>query len=203
MNSTTPHRKGACCSLVTVKVSQEESTKFGCFIKDANTDRMVHHAEKPEHYVSDLINCGIYLFNKETKKMFDQAREVKEKSISEELQHKPCMKFIKRSKDLDSSYLSIEHDVLKLVKNAYLYQHKGFWQQLKTTGDLLAANQRLLRFYSQYNVIYHNTQYNLLENCVLVHKSAKISPSAKLGPYVVIGAGCDIGDGVRIRDSIV
>ena len=57
--------KNAACSMVTIKVSKEESLKYGCFIKDVQTDQMVHHAEKPEAYISDLVNTGIYLFNKE------------------------------------------------------------------------------------------------------------------------------------------
>jgi len=38
---------------------------------------MVHHAEKPEEFISALVNCGIYLFNKSGKDIFLQAKELK------------------------------------------------------------------------------------------------------------------------------
>ena len=85
---------------------------------------MVHHAEKPEEFISTLVNCGIYLFNKSGKDVFLQAKEIKEQSISEELLQQPCLKYIKKSKELDKNYLSIENDILYLLKdNVYLYQH--------------------------------------------------------------------------------
>lgn len=79
------YRKNAETTLVTVKVNKEESTRFGCFIKDSKTDKMVHHAEKPEHYISDLVNCGIYFFNKAIKEAFEKAKIEKENNVSEEL----------------------------------------------------------------------------------------------------------------------
>ena len=32
---------------------------------------LIHHAEKPENFISDLINCGIYLFNQSFKSIFE------------------------------------------------------------------------------------------------------------------------------------
>jgi mannose-1-phosphate guanylyltransferase len=74
---------------------------------------LIHHAEKPEKYISNLVNCGVYLFNAGFKKSILYAKEKKETSLSDELVHKPYVKFIKRSTDLNAKYLSLENDVFK------------------------------------------------------------------------------------------
>ena len=35
---------------------------------------LVHHAEKPEHYIGNLINCGVYVISKSSIEAFLQAR---------------------------------------------------------------------------------------------------------------------------------
>jgi mannose-1-phosphate guanylyltransferase len=34
---------------------------------------LIHHAEKPDNFVSDLINCGIYIFASSFKSVFEAA----------------------------------------------------------------------------------------------------------------------------------
>lgn len=62
---------------MSMKVPANESMKFGCFIAKGKTNgiiykyiltyiiELVHFSEKPDLYVSDLINCGVYLFSAE------------------------------------------------------------------------------------------------------------------------------------------
>jgi mannose-1-phosphate guanylyltransferase len=40
----------------------DEAHKYGCLAIDPNTNEALHYAEKPETFVSDIINCGAYLF---------------------------------------------------------------------------------------------------------------------------------------------
>ncbi|CAK70943.1 unnamed protein product (macronuclear) [Paramecium tetraurelia] len=185
--------KSGICSIMTVRVSKEESTRYGCLIKDPNTDQLIHHAEKPEQYISNLVNCGVYLFNQSFQTTILNVKAKKEANLSEELQDQPF------------SYLSLENDVLKLTERdrVFVYEHTGFWQSIKSTTDLLNANRLLLQYYRQNPFLFKNPEFEINGEGVLIHKSAKIHPTAKLGSNVVIGAGCDIGEGVRIKNSIL
>jgi mannose-1-phosphate guanylyltransferase len=45
------------------KVAAEEAHKYGCLAVNETTHEVLHYAEKPETFVSDIINCGVYLFS--------------------------------------------------------------------------------------------------------------------------------------------
>ena len=59
------------------RVDPKEALNYGCFIHNPETlginlyNKMInylellHFAERPEIFVSDLINCGVYLFSAE------------------------------------------------------------------------------------------------------------------------------------------
>ena len=40
----------------------EYTSNYGCLVKDENTHELLHYTEKPETFVSDLINSGTILF---------------------------------------------------------------------------------------------------------------------------------------------
>lgn len=45
-----------------MKVPEKEAHKYGCLAIDPHTKEVLHYAEKPETFISDIINCGIYVF---------------------------------------------------------------------------------------------------------------------------------------------
>lgn len=45
------------------RVFHDEAKKYGCLVQDLHTKEILHWAEKPETFVSDIINCGIYLLD--------------------------------------------------------------------------------------------------------------------------------------------
>jgi mannose-1-phosphate guanylyltransferase len=51
-------------SLCTVlgKHISESPSNYGCIVSDPSGE-VTHYAEKPETFVSDLINCGVYVFS--------------------------------------------------------------------------------------------------------------------------------------------
>lgn len=63
-------------------MQSKNTSKYGCFIMEKVTNKLLHHAEKPNTFISDLINCGIYLFNKNYKQVFKEARALKINEIS-------------------------------------------------------------------------------------------------------------------------
>ena len=51
----------ACIHLQVTKV--EEPSKYGVVVFDSNTGRIEKFVEKPQVYVSNKINAGLYIFN--------------------------------------------------------------------------------------------------------------------------------------------
>lgn len=113
---------------------------------------LVHHAEKPEHFIGNLINCGVYIFSKSSKEAFLQARQMRTQ-VSLNFWLNP-MKFLKKieelekskknlyltgsSKDLNKDYLSIEKDLLMVYagkRQIFIYQltPSDFWRKITTS----------------------------------------------------------------------
>ena len=59
-------------TILGTEATESQSVKYGCIVEDSGTHEVLHYVEKPETYVSTLINCGIYLFGCD---LFDFIRE--------------------------------------------------------------------------------------------------------------------------------
>jgi mannose-1-phosphate guanylyltransferase len=64
-------------TILGTEATETQSVNYGCMVSDRQTHEVLHYVEKPENYVSTLINCGIYLFNLE---IFDHIRDELSKS---------------------------------------------------------------------------------------------------------------------------
>lgn len=63
-----------------VTVPKETATKYGCIVSDPANGLVRHYVEKPEGWISSLINAGIYLFDK---RFFDEVKiAMDEKTLS-------------------------------------------------------------------------------------------------------------------------
>lgn len=67
---------GKMATLLATQVKPEESKRYGCFVYEPNTKgnynqasftliEVKHFSEKPELFMSNTINCGVYLFTVE------------------------------------------------------------------------------------------------------------------------------------------
>ncbi|XP_061372366.1 uncharacterized protein LOC133314851 [Gastrolobium bilobum] len=56
-------RYGGMGTMLVIKVSAESASQYGELVADPTTNEMLHYTEKPETFVSDLINCGVYIFS--------------------------------------------------------------------------------------------------------------------------------------------
>ena len=57
--------KDAEAVILGTRVTDEAASNFGCLVSDSHTKRVLHYVEKPESHISNLINCGVYLFTTE------------------------------------------------------------------------------------------------------------------------------------------
>lgn len=204
--------KDAEAVILGTRVSNDAASNFGCIVSDAHTKRVLHYVEKPESHISNLINCGVYLFS--TEAIFPSIRSaIKRRSDRPRLVSYPS------SENLDSSFfadsledgeknevLRLEQDILSDLadsKQFFVHETKDFWRQIKTAGSAVPANalylQKALQLQSEELA---PASANIIPP-VFIHPSADVDPTAKLGPNVSIGPRATIGAGVRVRESIV
>lgn len=204
--------KDAEAVILGTRVSNDAASNFGCIVSDAHRKRVLHYVEKPESHISNLINCGVYLFATEC--IFPSIRSaIKRRS------DRPRMISYPSSENLESSFfaerdedgeknevLRLEQDILSDLADSnqfFVHETKDFWRQIKTAGSAVPANALYLQkaFQSQSEELAPPSA-NILPP-VFIHPTATVDPTAKLGPHVSIGPRAVIGAGVRVKESIV
>ncbi|KAI9592325.1 nucleotide-diphospho-sugar transferase [Syncephalis fuscata] len=182
------------CTILGTKVDREIANRYGCLIENTTTHEVLHYAEKPEGFISDLISCGVYLFDcsvfGEIKKARDTRRE--ELAPGEPIEQ-----------------LRLEQDILQPLagnQRLFVYETVEFWHQLKTASSSVLVNSMYLQEMKRANSsLLAKTREDGPEivGAVYIDPTATVDPTAKLGPNVAVGPNAIIGKGVRVRDSIV
>ncbi len=204
--------KDAEAVILGTRVSNDAATNFGCIVSDPDSKRVLHYVEKPESHISNLINCGVYLFSTET--IFPAI-----KSAIKRRADRPRLVSYPSAENLDATYLAerledgeknevlrLEQDILSDLADSnqfFVLETKDFWRQIKTAGSAVPANALYLQkaFQSQSEELAAPSATILPP--VFIHPTAEVDPTAKLGPNVSIGPRAVIGAGVRVKESIV
>lgn len=161
---------------------------------DEPTNRMLHYAERPESYISDTINAGIYCFSK----------GVLSATIKRTPSKSDLMALYPEAEATGNS-LSMERDVLPHLaeeKQVYAYFYSGFWRSVKNPGSALYCNEQYLKHYVNIKPEWYAKGPQYVGN-VIVDPTAKVDPEAKIGPNVYVGPRTVIGPGVRVHDAII
>lgn len=123
---------GSCPFLVltcgVTQVPRESATKYGCIVTNPTTMQARHYVEKPESYISDIINGGVYLFDKS---IFDEIKGAMDEKV-----RKTAEDPFSRG-DQDDDQLRLEQDVLAPLasnKKLYVFMTPGYWRQIKSAG---------------------------------------------------------------------
>lgn len=166
---------------------------YGCLVTNKNSGEVTHYVEKPNSYVSPLINCGIYIVSTD---IFPQIATV----------------FYSRPKNengngKDQGHIQLEQEVLSPLAGTgkiFTLTLNMKWAQVKNAASAIYANRQALELQRRI----HPETINAKVNCtifdnVFIHPTAQISDSAVIGPNVSIGKGVVIASGVRIREAIV
>jgi mannose-1-phosphate guanylyltransferase len=198
------------------RVPNDAANNFGCIVSDSHTKRVLHYVEKPESYISNLINCGVYLFA--TEAIFPSI-----KSAIKRRADRPRLVSYPSSDALDSAYLPratpdddddgeisevirLEQDILSDLADSrqfFVLETKDFWRQIKTAGSAVPANALyLMKAFQQQSEELAKPSATILPP-VFIHPTAQVDPTAKLGPNVSIGPRAVIGAGARIKEAIV
>ncbi|KAK7183665.1 hypothetical protein DPSP01_009549 [Paraphaeosphaeria sporulosa] len=206
--------KDAEAVMLGTRVASESATNFGCIVSDSHTKRVLHYVEKPEGQISNLINCGVYLFATEC--IFPAIRSaIKRRTERPRLLSYPSSENLESSyyqgqedddEDKENTVVRLEQDVLSDIADSrqfFVLETKDFWRQIKTAGSAVPANALYLtKAFQMGSEELAKPSANILPP-VYIHPSAKVDPTAKIGPNVSIGARSIIGAGVRVKETIV
>ncbi|EEP76382.1 hypothetical protein UREG_01231 [Uncinocarpus reesii 1704] len=204
--------KDAEAIILGTRVSNETATNFGCIVSDAHTKRVLHYVEKPESHISNLINCGVYLFATEC--IFPSIRSaIKRRTTRPRLFSYPSSEHLESTYGAEqgdegeqSEVLRLEQDILPDLADSnrfFVHETKDFWRQIKTAGSAVPANALYLQKAFQSGSDELAAPSATIVPPVYIHPTATVDPTAKLGPNVSIGARAVVGAGARIKESIV
>lgn len=180
-------------TILGVDVKKETATNYGCIVHDPTSHQVVHYVEKPESWISNTVNGGVYLFDKS---LFDEIKAAMDDKTARAAED-PLVK--------QDEILRLEQDViapLAAAKKMYVYQTSDFWQQVKTAASAVTANSLYLTQFLKSEPSRLTQSSNIIQP-VYIDPSAKVDPTAKIGPKVAIGPGVNIQKGVRVSNAIV
>ncbi|XP_038906239.1 mannose-1-phosphate guanyltransferase alpha-like isoform X3 [Benincasa hispida] len=202
-------RYGGMGTILVNKVSAESANQFGALVADPVTNELLHYTEKPETFVSDLINCGVYVF---TSEIFDFIQDV---SVHREgranLRRVSSFEALQSAtRNLPTDFVRLDQDILTPLagkKRLYTYETMEFWEQIKTPGMSLKCSALYLAQFqltSPHLLASGNgTKSATIIGDVYIHPSAKVHPTAKIGPNVSISANVRVAAGVRLISCII
>ncbi|XP_073291494.1 uncharacterized protein [Primulina huaijiensis] len=202
-------RYGGLGTILVIKVSPESASQFGELVADPDTNELLHYTEKPETFVSDRINCGVYIF---TPYIFTAIQGVstqrKDRATLRRVSSFEALQSANRS--LPTDFVRLDQDILSPLagkKQFYVYETLDFWEQIKTPGMSLKCSGLYLaqfRFTSPHLLASGDgTKKATISGDVYIHPSAKVHPTAKIGPNVSISANARIAAGVRLVRCII
>eukprot|EP01100_Stratorugosa_tubuloviscum_P005032 TRINITY_DN2289_c0_g1_i1.p1 TRINITY_DN2289_c0_g1~~TRINITY_DN2289_c0_g1_i1.p1 ORF type:complete len:445 (-),score=194.49 TRINITY_DN2289_c0_g1_i1:83-1372(-) len=200
------------CTLLSKKIGDNETRNFGCIVQDTSTLEVLHYAEKPETFVSNLVSCGVYLFKQ--KSLFNSLKRAAEAVLEQGSDDDTDGIFDSQPAALLATgdiRIQLEQQVLSPMagkQEMYAFETKDWWIPLKTAGISLKCSQLLLNEYKRLNpeilAKTNPTQRGpTIIGSVIIHPTASVHTSAKIGPNVTLGANVKIGAGVRIKESII
>ncbi|GFP55842.1 hypothetical protein ACSS6W_006014 [Trichoderma asperelloides] len=199
------------------RVSNDAASNFGCIVSDSHTRRVLHYVEKPESHISNLINCGVYLFSTDAifpsirsaiKRRTDRPARLVSYPSSDNLDSFTMPRAVAEDDDDEDKkeVIRLEQDILGDMadsKQFFVYETKDFWRQIKTAGSAVPANALYLQKASQTGSDELAPASANIVPPVFIHPTADVHPTAKLGPNVSIGPRVVVGAGARIKESIV
>ncbi|XP_047203145.1 mannose-1-phosphate guanyltransferase beta [Girardinichthys multiradiatus] len=153
----------------------EEPSKYGVVVYESESGRIQRFVEKPQVFVSNKINAGMYIFNP---------------SMLSRIQLRPT---------------SIEKEIFPVMAGEaqlYAMELQGFWMDIGQPKDFLTGMCMYLHSLRQHAPERLHTGPGFLGN-VLVDPTAQIGENCTIGPNVTIGAGVIVEDGVRIKRCTV
>jgi len=173
----------------------ENANEYG-IVKTSNS-KIVKIYEKMDKPFSNVINAGIYHFDK---KIFDYIKKTK-RSLRGEYEITDSINMMAKEKEIKGIFLDEWRDVV--------YP----WHLLDANEQILDKNNKKIIGNIEKNTtikgkvsigedtIVMNGSY--IEGPVIIGKNCKIGPNCYIRPFTSIGNGCHIGNACEVKNSIV
>jgi mannose-1-phosphate guanylyltransferase len=148
----------------------DEPSKYGVVVHDAE-GRIQHFVEKPQTFVGNHINAGLYCFNP---------------SILDRIDLRPT---------------SIEKEIFPAMSDQgqlYAMVLPGYWMDIGQPKDYLTGMCLHLASLRKRSPSSLASGPNIRGD-VLIHPTATVGAGCVLGPNVVVGPNCVVEDGARIK----
>ncbi|KNE66323.1 hypothetical protein AMAG_10546 [Allomyces macrogynus ATCC 38327] len=205
--------QGALCTMLATRVPAETTQRYGCIVAAAD-GQVLHYVEKPEFYISDLINGGVYLFDTAIFNVLAEIRAEKAAAAAalaavEWASSRDSLSSYDAAPAAGATQLRLEHDVFKQLagtKKLFAYESHEIWTQLKSATSAVLANTLVLQHNKRRrsaSICVESLKGPQVVGAVSIHRSAQIHPTAKIGPNVSVGPRATVGPGVRIKDAII
>ena len=167
-----------CTMLTTRCTDQSQLSNYGVVVVDERTGRVRHFVYRPQTFVSDVINAGVYVFSQSVFKRIEAGRKVHMQDI---------LPALAAEEQLQSCLLS-GHWVKMTDTQAYL--------------DAVGPHLEIMRFMRPQGLASAPADGSYtIRGDVVLHPEATVGAGCVLGPRVVVGKGCVIGEGVRLEGS--
>ncbi|XP_045415365.1 mannose-1-phosphate guanyltransferase alpha isoform X3 [Lemur catta] len=166
--------------LLGTTANRTQSLNYGCIVENPQTHEVLHYVEKPSTFISDIINCGIYLFSPEALKPL---RDVFQRNQQD---RQLCLALGEDSPGLwpGAGTIRLEQDVFSALAGQgqiYVYLTDGIWSQIKSAGSALYASRLYLgryEFTHPERLAKHTPGGPQIRGNVYIHPTAKVAPSA-------------------------
>jgi len=159
-------------TLVTTKV--DEPSRFGVILSD-EAGKINDFVEKPQVFVGNDINAGLYLLNT---------------SMIDRIEERPT---------------SIEREIFpQMAADGKLYSIPlhGFWKDIGQPPDFLKGSELYLNHLEE-NKDERLAHGDNIRGSVMIHPTATVSEDALIGPNVSIGENVVVESGARIKNSCI
>uniref|UniRef100_A0A0N5AAZ5 mannose-1-phosphate guanylyltransferase n=1 Tax=Syphacia muris TaxID=451379 RepID=A0A0N5AAZ5_9BILA len=154
----------------------EEPSKYGVCVFDEKTGKIDSFVEKPQEFVGNKINAGMYILNPS---VLDRIQYNTPTSIEKEI------------------FPAMAHDC-----SLYAFVLPGFWMDVGQPKDFLTGMSMYLMYLRKTDPSQLASGDYVVGN-VIVDPTAKIGNSCRIGPNVVIGPNVRIEDGVCLKNCTV
>jgi bifunctional UDP-N-acetylglucosamine pyrophosphorylase/glucosamine-1-phosphate N-acetyltransferase len=176
-------------------VKMENPTEYG--VVELKEKHVVKISEKMEKPSSNVINAGMYHFNKQ---IFQYIRKT-EKSLRGEFEITDSINIMVQKEPLDAMFLKEWRDVV--------YP----WHLLDANEELLLKMKTKIKGTIEENVVLKGTVIigkdtivrsgSYIEGPVVIGTNSKIGPNCYLRPYTMIGNSCHVGNACEVKNSII
>lgn len=166
-------KKGGEGTLTVTKV--KDPSKYGVILTDDNR-KIEKFIEKPQDFISDRINAGLYCFSG---------------SFLNRIETKPT---------------SIEKEVFpKMAEEGRLYAMdlEGFWMDIGQPKDFLKGTELYLNHLNKTQKDRLAVESDIVTGSVMLADDVIIEKGALVGPNVVLGPGCVVKHGARVKNSVL